>query len=86
MQPAFCIAVIASKENLNAQLGNTDCEQQPDKADYGLLLSKEISLLDAILQYVRRSEDLMRRSPIFLANYIDLHSSLFFLDHGTSLI
>ncbi|CAA3010617.1 Hypothetical predicted protein [Olea europaea subsp. europaea] len=75
-QPAFCIAVIASKENLNAQLGNTDCEQQPDKADYGLLLSKEISLLDAILQYVRRSEDLMRSKPTILLNVLDFLKAL----------
>ncbi|KAL2537742.1 hypothetical protein Fot_19133 [Forsythia ovata] len=75
-QPAFLIAVIASKENLNAQLGNTDREQQQDKADNGSLFSKEVSLLDTILQFVRRSEDLIKSKPSILLNVLDFLKTL----------
>ncbi|KAL2512428.1 Protein of unknown function (DUF3414) [Abeliophyllum distichum] len=75
-QPAFLIAVIASKENLNAQLGNTGHEQQPDKADNGSLVSKEVIVLDTILQFVRRSKDLIKSKPSILLNVLDFLKTL----------
>ncbi|KAK4437676.1 hypothetical protein Salat_0101600 [Sesamum alatum] len=56
-QPAFLTAIIVSEE-LNAQVLNVDSKHLPKKTENGSLDSKEETLLHAILQYIRRSDDL----------------------------
>ncbi|KAK6136598.1 hypothetical protein DH2020_029631 [Rehmannia glutinosa] len=65
-QPAFLTAVITSKEYLKAQGYNANSEHRPNKTENGSLDSKEESLLHAILQYLRKSEDLFHRKPNIL--------------------
>ncbi|XP_042000669.1 uncharacterized protein LOC121750240 isoform X1 [Salvia splendens] len=64
-QPAFLAAVIASKEYSNTQVQNAP-EHQPKKTENESLDSLEESLLYAILQYLKDSEDLLHRKPNML--------------------
>lgn len=52
--------MITSKENSNAQLSDAPGEKHLNKADYRLE-SEGKNILDAILQYIRKSDDLMKR-------------------------
>ncbi|CAK9138324.1 unnamed protein product [Ilex paraguariensis] len=60
-QPAFLAAVTGFKENVNVQLSGDDGAKRPDGGAIGSLGSKEANLLDTILQYVGRSEHLIKR-------------------------
>ncbi|CAK9162511.1 unnamed protein product, partial [Ilex paraguariensis] len=71
-QPAFLAAVTGFKENVNVQLSGDDGAKRPDGGAIGSLVSKEANLLDTILQYVGRSEHLIKR-----VTHFDLMSFIF---------
>uniref|UniRef100_A0A5B6ZZV4 Nucleoporin NUP188 n=1 Tax=Davidia involucrata TaxID=16924 RepID=A0A5B6ZZV4_DAVIN len=75
-QPAFLVAVIAARENTNVQLSNDDGVKQPNEAAFGLIWSKEVNLIDALLQYVGRSEDLIKSNPHMLLNVLNCLKAL----------
>ena len=59
VQPAFLAAVITSKENSNSQLSDVLSEKHPNEANHRLE-SNGKNFLDAILQCVRKSDELMK--------------------------
>ncbi|XP_071935327.1 uncharacterized protein [Coffea arabica] len=74
-QPAFLAAVITSKENSNAQLSDVLSEKHPNEANHRLE-SNGKNFLDAILQYVRKSDDLMKGKPNMLSNVLNFLKAL----------
>lgn len=74
-QPAFLAAVITSKENSNAQLSDVPSEKRPNEANHRLE-SNGKNFLDAILQYVRKSDDLMKGKPNMLLNVLNFLKAL----------
>lgn len=62
LQPALLIALFCKKENTDVQPSNGNGVKHPaNEASSGLLGSKKSSLVDALLQYVERSSDLINR-------------------------
>lgn len=53
-QPAFLVAIIAAKDNLGLK-------QPVNEASFGTLGSVKPSLVDALLQVIERSDDLINR-------------------------
>lgn len=65
LQPAFIVSIIATEEDKEARLSNSgDVKDQTVKSSFGSLASKKASPLDALLQYVKRSEELIKRYVI----------------------
>lgn len=62
MQPAFLIALFSTMESKDAPQSNGSGMKHPaNEASLGLLGSKKSSVIDAILLYVERSDDLIKR-------------------------
>lgn len=61
MQPAFFVAVIASKENKDVQLNVAHCVKQQNEATIGSLGCKEANLMDVILKFIDQPNDLINR-------------------------
>ncbi|KAA8536011.1 hypothetical protein F0562_028489 [Nyssa sinensis] len=75
-QPAFLLAVIAAKDNTNGKLSDGDGVKQPNEASLGSTWSKEANFVDAILQYIGRSEDLIKRNPCTLLSVLTFLKAL----------
>ncbi|GFP89006.1 nucleoporin nup188 homolog [Phtheirospermum japonicum] len=76
-EPAFLVAVFSSKENMmKAQVCNAGSQHRPNNNDNGSLVSKEESLLYAILQYLKKCEDLFDRNPKILLCLLNLLRAL----------
>ncbi|KAL3515020.1 hypothetical protein ACH5RR_021922 [Cinchona calisaya] len=67
-QPAFLAAMITSKEN--STLCDAPSEKYPNKADCWLE-SKGKTFVDAILHYLRKSDDFMKCKPNVLSNVLN---------------
>ncbi|XP_017258211.1 uncharacterized protein LOC108227529 isoform X3 [Daucus carota subsp. sativus] len=65
-QPAFFAAVIAYKENVEYKVTEASNKKQP----------KEKNLVDAVLEYVGRSHDLIKSNPILLFNVLNFMKAL----------
>lgn len=65
-QPAFLVAVIACKENTFAQLSEAN----------GVKAPKETNLVDTVLEYVGRSNDLIKSNPQILFNVLNFLKAL----------
>lgn len=62
LQPALLIALFCTKDNADVQPSNGNSVKHPaNEASSGLLGSKKSSLVDALLQFVERSDDLINR-------------------------
>ncbi|XP_059647512.1 uncharacterized protein LOC132293878 [Cornus florida] len=75
-QPAFLVAVIGAKENTNVQLGDADGVKRLNEATSGSLWSKDVNLIDALLQYIGRSDDLIESNPRVLLNALNFLKAL----------
>lgn len=68
-QPAFLVAIIAAKDNLGLK-------QPVNEASFGTLGSVKPSLVDALLQVIERSDDLINSNPRLLLNVLNLLKAL----------
>ncbi|XP_058213125.1 uncharacterized protein LOC131325082 isoform X1 [Rhododendron vialii] len=75
-QPAFLVAVIAAKENIDVQSSNTTGLKPSNETTSGSLESAEANLLVAILQYVMQSDDLINSKPRILLNVLNFIKAL----------
>lgn len=76
-QPAFLLAMVAVKENMDGQQSNTGGEKEPiNKPSFLPLGSKKGSLIDILLQYVVRSDDLIDSNPRILLNMLNFLKAL----------
>ncbi|KAL3621352.1 hypothetical protein CASFOL_036264 [Castilleja foliolosa] len=75
-EPAFLIAVFSSEEKSKTHVSNAGPEHRPNNTENGSLDSKEESLLYAILQYLKKSEDLFDRNPKILLCILNLLRAL----------
>ncbi|KAJ0076745.1 hypothetical protein Patl1_36100 [Pistacia atlantica] len=76
-QPALLIALFCTKENTDVQPSNGNGVKHPaNEASSGLLGSKKSSLVDALLQYVERSDDLINSNPCILLNVLNFLKAL----------
>ncbi|OVA06310.1 hypothetical protein BVC80_8889g25 [Macleaya cordata] len=65
-QPAFLVSIVATKEHIEVPLNSAgDMKQQP------LEPSSSPSLVDALMQRVKRSEELIERHPNLLLNVLN---------------
>ena len=77
MQPAFLIAIFASEENNNDHLSVIgDVKQQKTESSLVPQDSKKSCLLDALMHYIEKADDLIKRYT-FLEE--DIMSSSVFL-------
>ncbi|CAA0807688.1 Protein of unknown function (DUF3414 [Striga hermonthica] len=75
-QPAFITVLFSSEESLKAEVRNDDSEHQPKQNENGSVDSKEESCLSAIIQYLKRTDDLFERKPNILLCLLNLLSAL----------
>lgn len=75
-QPAFLAAVITSQGGANAQLSGPFADKHPNEADVMFIGSKEVNIIDAILQFVRESKDLIKSKPNVLLNVLSFLRAL----------
>ncbi|PON83420.1 hypothetical protein TorRG33x02_208350 [Trema orientale] len=76
-QPAFFVAVFATKENLDIQLRNDDGEKLSTiEVSSGPIASKSSSLMDTIGDYVVNSESLINDKPFVLLNVFNFLKAL----------
>ncbi|KAF8406575.1 hypothetical protein HHK36_008663 [Tetracentron sinense] len=76
-QPAFLVSIVVTEENMEVPLGNAgDMKQPAVGASFESLRSKKASLVDAVLQYVKRSKDLIKSCPHLLLNVLDFLKAL----------
>ena len=62
MQPAFLVAIFDTREDTVGQLANVGgVKQTTNEALSGLLGSETSSLVDAVLQFVERYDDVINR-------------------------
>ncbi|KAL4616065.1 hypothetical protein ACB092_07G172100 [Castanea dentata] len=74
-QPAFLVDVFGAKESTDVQDSNVDSLKQTAKAA-GSQGSKNSSLVDALLHYVDRANDLINDNPRILLNILNLIKAL----------
>ncbi|KAJ4965226.1 hypothetical protein NE237_017075 [Protea cynaroides] len=76
-QPAFLVSIIATEEDNDVQLNNSgDVKEQAVESSFGSLKPKKASPLDAVLQYVKRSEELMESHPHLLLHVLNFLKAL----------
>ncbi|KAK3195082.1 hypothetical protein Dsin_026392 [Dipteronia sinensis] len=76
-QPAFLIALFAIKESKDVQPSNgTDMKHPTKEASLVPQESKKSSLLDALLLYVERSDDLINSNPRILLNVLNFFKAI----------
>lgn len=76
-QPAFLIALFSTTERKDAPQSNGSGMKHPaNEASLGLLGSKKSSVIDAILLYVERSDDLIKSNPHVLLNVLNFLKTL----------
>ncbi|KAK3028660.1 hypothetical protein RJ639_037840 [Escallonia herrerae] len=74
-QPAFLVSLLASKENASVQIVSNGVKL-PDEATSVSLGSKGANLLDALLLYVGKAEDLIKTNPNILLNVLNFLKAL----------
>ncbi|XAR59056.1 hypothetical protein NMG60_11014687 [Bertholletia excelsa] len=75
-QPAFFVAVIASKENKDVQLNVAHGVKQQNEATIGSLGYKEANLMDVILKFIDQPNDLINSNPRMLLNVLNFIKAL----------
>ncbi|KAL3843385.1 hypothetical protein ACJIZ3_000788 [Penstemon smallii] len=75
-QPAFLTALIASREYLNSQSHIAEGEHQPNETQNRSLGFKEESLLSKMLEYVKKSGDLLKSKPVILLSFMNFLRAL----------
>ncbi|XP_043708822.1 uncharacterized protein LOC122658035 isoform X2 [Telopea speciosissima] len=76
-QPAFLVSIIATEEDKEVRLSNSgDVKEQTVESSFGSLASKKASPLDALLQYVKRSEELIESHPHLLLQVLNFLKAL----------
>ncbi|GER50288.1 hypothetical protein STAS_27578 [Striga asiatica] len=75
-QPAFLTVLFSSEESLKAQVHDADSEHRPKQIEDGSVESKEESCLSAIIQYLKRTDNLFERKPNILLCLLNLLSAL----------
>ncbi|XVF00933.1 hypothetical protein REPUB_Repub04eG0044900 [Reevesia pubescens] len=79
-QPAFLVAIFDKKEDTDVQLANVGgVKQTTNEALSGSLGSETSSLVDAVLQFVERSDNMINSNPFILLNVLTFLKSLW---HG----
>lgn len=66
MQPSFIVAILASEENNkdHSSIGG-DAQLQRNETSVVPLVSKDSSLVDALMNYIERADDLIKRYTLF---------------------
>ncbi|OMO74438.1 hypothetical protein CCACVL1_16704, partial [Corchorus capsularis] len=78
-QPAFLVAIFDNKEDTDLQLASAGgAKQSTDEALSGSLGSKTSSVIDALLQYVERSDEIINSNPCVLLNILNFLKSLWY--------
>ncbi|XWS67769.1 hypothetical protein CRYUN_Cryun04dG0033700 [Craigia yunnanensis] len=79
-QPAFLVAIFDTKEDTDVQLANVGgVKQTTNEALSGSLGSETSSLVDAVLQFVERYDDVINSNPCVLLNVLNFLKALW---HG----
>ncbi|KAI4297724.1 hypothetical protein L6164_037599 [Bauhinia variegata] len=73
-QPAFLVTLFASEENNCNQFNTVDDVKQ--KKDETSLVSKKSCLIDALLHYIERADDLIKSNPRMLLSVLNLMNFL----------
>ena len=82
LQPAFVVAIFAPVDNNEDQLNTGDAKLQSNETSLVPLVSKKSSLLDALMLYIERADDLINRCSLWRKNlsiFIYLFTNFWFL-------
>ncbi|KAL5788807.1 hypothetical protein ACOSP7_005756 [Xanthoceras sorbifolium] len=74
-QPAFLIALLAIKEDVQPS-NRSDMNHPTTEASFAPQETKKSSLVDALLLYVERSDDLINSNPRILLNVLNIFKAL----------
>ncbi|KAK4786245.1 hypothetical protein SAY86_002934 [Trapa natans] len=75
-QPAFLLALIDVKECTDVQADDTVSVKRPENASSSPTAFKSSSILDAVLQYVNKSAELLKSKPEILLNVLGFLKAL----------
>ncbi|XVE48907.1 hypothetical protein DITRI_Ditri01bG0039400 [Diplodiscus trichospermus] len=76
-QPAFFVAIFGTKEDIDVQQDNVGgAKQTTNEAFSGSLGSRTSNLVDAVLQFVERYDDVITSNPRVLLNVLNFLKSL----------
>lgn len=75
LQPSFIVAIFAPEENTEEHLSTGDAKLQKNETSLLPTVSKKSSLVDALMYYIQRADDLIKRFFIFFFCLISFPSA-----------